>query len=288
MNGDHSYYPPRAKWYSGLYRLWYDLRRVLHLERIQMPVGLGPGSVFLGLVLPGHAFAAFGRKTIGRAFLFAYGLALLVFFATLGYSPASVAFGLMISAHASSVAYLMIRWFQPPTFGTRLGIALLTLLAVGLLVYLPALGIVRNHYLIPLRIGEQVVVTRQGGDPAKVQRGDWVAYEIRGGGVPGGVYVAAGYAIEAVLAVAGDKVKFTPQACLVNGRTLPRQNLMPKEGELVVPEKTWFLWPRLDIRNRNVNPEQITATMLRVALVGHDQYVGRPYRYWFGRRQITP
>jgi hypothetical protein len=61
---------------------------------------------------------------------------------------------------------------------------------------------------------------------------------------------------------------------------------MPAEGEWVVPEKTWFIWPNLAISGHGATPESaVSAAMQRTALVSEPQLVGKPFKHWFGRRQ---
>jgi hypothetical protein len=61
---------------------------------------------------------------------------------------------------------------------------------------------------------------------------------------------------------------------------------MPTAGSVVVPEKHWFVWPELAIlQNRNVSEADIANTMLMMATVPETNYIGRPFKRWFGRRQ---
>jgi hypothetical protein len=62
---------------------------------------------------------------------------------------------------------------------------------------------------------------------------------------------------------------------------------MPGAGGFVVAEKTWFIWPRLDINRRGGVPEaDVSAAMQQVAMVSEEQFIGKPFKHWFGRRQI--
>ena len=80
------------------------------------------------------------------------------------------------------------------------------------------------------------------------------------------------------------------QAALRQSATLlafPRQAHMPSRGELVVPEKHWFLWPNLAINlHGNISEATADATLLRLALVGEEQFVGKPFERWLWRRQV--
>lgn len=285
MGDDSSIYcPPRAKWYSPISTLGYGLRRVLHLDLIRMPGGMSAPDSVLSFLVPGYSFIALGLRTVGRAVMIAYAVAAMVFLVALGYALADIAFGLMIAVHATSLSYLFIRWLEASTFSSRLGAACATLVATGFLLYLPAVKVMQSYFFLPLRVGEKVLVVWRGGDPSTVRRGDWVACRIRAE-AENRVIVSGGYVVQPVLGVAGDTVRFTSSACEIKGRPTLRQHLMPEAGGWVVPEKMWFIWPRLAINNRNVNEAQISAILERLAQVGHDQYIGRAFRHWFGRRQ---
>ena len=57
-------------------------------------------------------------------------------------------------------------------------------------------------------------------------------------------------------------------------------------GEVIVPEKNWFIWPEFAISNRgNTAEAAISTAMLRLATVSDTQFVGKPFKRWFWRRQ---
>src|SRR5206468_3177170 len=117
------FYPPRARWYSGLYYPWFRLRRALHLESIHLPAGISFRQFVLGLLIPGYAFFANGRWVLGWVFLCLYGVAAVVFIVALGYQIASLSFGLMIASHTSSIVFLEGYWLRDSPFRSRLGMA---------------------------------------------------------------------------------------------------------------------------------------------------------------------
>ena len=85
---------------------------------------------------------------------------------------------------------------------------------------------------------------------------------------------------------AGDRVRFKAETIEVNGVASPRRAHMPTAGELVVSEKNWFIWPQFDISNRGNTAETvISAMMVRLATVSEEQFVGKPFKRWFWRRQ---
>jgi hypothetical protein len=63
---------------------------------------------------------------------------------------------------------------------------------------------------------------------------------------------------------------------------------MLAEGGLVLPEKTWLIWPSLRTVTRyNASEYDIGKTVLRMAQVHREQIIGKPFRHWFWREQ-TP
>jgi hypothetical protein len=123
-----------------------------------------------------------------------------------------------------------------------------------------------------------------------VQRGDRLLYSIGGNETyhgHGGVWVQPGFGWGPVLAVAGDTIRFSTNAFFINGQEQPRLPHMPTTGEVLVPEKHWFIWPELDISGHgNVGEANISAIMLQMATVSQEQFIGKPFKRWLWRRQI--
>lgn len=86
----------------------------------------------------------------------------------------------------------------------------------------------------------------------------------------------------------GDVVRFRPEDFQVNEQIFPRQKYMPTNGELVVSKKQWFAWPRFAIQNNRVPETEIENVMLTYSLISKEQIVGKPFKRWFGRRQVLP
>jgi hypothetical protein len=64
---------------------------------------------------------------------------------------------------------------------------------------------------------------------------------------------------------------------------------MPSDGEWVVPENHWLIWPNLDISGHgNVGEARISSAMMNLASVNEDQFLGKPLARWFWRKQILP
>ena len=100
------------------------------------------------------------------------------------------------------------------------------------------------------------------------------------------VYVEGGFGWGPVLAVAGDRVEFSTNHLIINGRAGSLLAHMPAVGELVVPEKHWFVWPEFEmVGHGNVGEANISAMMMELATIFESQFVGRPFKHWFGRRQ---
>ena len=290
-----AYYPPRARWYGRVFLPWFKLQRALHLEQIHLPSGFTAQQTILSLLLPGYAFFANGRPALGWLFAGIYVVAAVLFIVALGYQLGSLGFGLMISAHASSIIFLEGCWLRSLTqFGYRLALAVVTLLAVWLAVYAPVIGFAERHFIMPLRVRGHVVVMQRVSAPRNIRNGDWVMYSLQSHSLGnahregGAVWIQAGLGWGPVLALAGDRVEFSTNSFAVNGVAQPLRPHMPTSGGLVVPEKHWFVWPEFDINGHgNVSEANLSAIMLQMATVSEIEFIGKPFKHWFGRRQIT-
>jgi hypothetical protein len=244
----------------------------------------------LALAVPGFAFLSSGRRALGVSVLLAYAFCLVSYLAALGYAVGNIAWGLAISLHAMSVIYLEGHWLGQARFRIRLGLAFCTLLAFWGLLYAPLLGYAERHWLLPLRLADRVIIVNLASRTTDLKRGDLVAYRIEseshGGNHEGAVYLQAGFGIERILGLPGDHVRFTKDSVLISGQVFPRAPHMPAEGEWVVPEKTWFIWPKFGISGHGVPETAVSAAMQRAALVSEPQLVGKPFKHWFGRRQL--
>ena len=119
---DSPYYPPRARWYSSIFRFWHAARRRTHLDQIHLPEGISLPAFLASLLVPGLAFIVRREKLIGRAILVSYGLLAIILVLWLGYPAANIAFGLMLSVHVTSINFLLQPWLA----GTRFGFAFQT------------------------------------------------------------------------------------------------------------------------------------------------------------------
>ena len=263
-------------------------RRRLALNHIRLPPQVTSREFFVSLLVPGYAFWARAPRHWGIAALVASGLFLLTFVVELGQPVGNVAFGLLLSLHSTGVVYLL----EPSLAGRRLGFRILVscaaMAALYLFLYRPGRNFVENHWLMPLRIHNRVVVVQRFTSPQRVHRGDWIAYSLS---EHFGDHIIAmgGYGFGEVLAVAGDRVRFSETACEING--VPRSLLphMPTSGEIIMGEKTWFIWPDITVGGGHgcVGDSALAATMLQMATVEEQQFVGKPFKRWFGRRQVV-
>ena len=289
---ESEYYPRRARWYSFLFSPWFAVQRRLHLEKIRLPAGVSTAQFLLSLMIPGYALIANGRKTIGWLFVTAYCVSAIVFIVALGYQIGGIGYGLMISAHASSIIFLEGLWLQKQwEFQLRLALAAGTLLIVWLAIYSPMIGFVQEHWVMPLRLHGHVVVVRHMNTPGKIIRGDRVMYSLDATHNAlvhnEAIYVQGGYGWGPVLGIAGDRVEFSTNTFIVNGESHTLMPHMPTSGEFVVPEKHWFIWPEFEMLGHgDVGQARISAMMLELATVPESEFVGRPFKRWFGRRQI--
>jgi len=221
-------------------------------------------------------------------------LLLLIFIVFLGFTAGNLAFGLLISLHCSGFVYGCSPLLAGEPFPRRLSFTFLSLLAIGMTLYLPARHLVQQYCLTPLRMHDQVIVVERLVSARNVQRGDWIAYDLsdQSTGDPhhgGAVWVREGMSLGPVLAVAGDVVAFSAGSYSVNGVARNSLPHMPATGGFTVPEKHWFIWPNLDISGHGyVGEASISAALVQLADVGETQYFGKPFHRWFGRKQILP
>jgi len=281
------YYPPRARWYAPLLGVGGALRRRLALDRARWSQSLRFSGLLASLLVPGLAFYLRGPRAWGRLALAVCFFLLLLFFVEIGYPAGNMAFGLLLSMHATGTLYLCESSLAGVRFRTRILLSMALLFALAGLLYLPARNLMETHLLQPLRVNDRVVVVRKAGLLSSVKRNDWIAYSIAGN-TDHAAYVQAGLGLGPVLAVGGDRVRFTKAGLEVNGAPRPRQAHMPESGEWVVPEKHWFVWPEFDISGHGNLPEAtLSATLLQMATISEEQFAGKPFKRWFWRRQIS-
>jgi len=287
------YYPPRARWYGRFFYLGLATRRRLALDRIHLPKETTFGGIILGILIPGLAVYIRGPRLWGQIALSACAIMFLLFIVWLGYPFGNLAFGLLISIHTSGFAYYCSPVLREKEFFARVGLTLALLMAFGLLFYAPLRIIIQDRWLMPMRRNGHVVILEKSASAGAVKRGEWVLYSLPGRlagnahGEGGAVWVQSGFGFGPVLATAGDRVSFGTNSFAVNGFEQLRLPHMPQGGDLIVPEKKWFIWPDYGISGHgNVGEAVISATILQLATVPEDQFVGKPFKRWFWRKQI--
>ena len=286
------YYPPRARWYSRAFYPLFAFRRALHLERIRLPIGFTLGQFLLSLLLPGFSLLVNGRKKVGVAFVGLYVASLICFVVWIGFQVSAWSYGLLISIHASSIIFLESCAFRNKyEFPMRFAAAVATLLVVWLAIYRPITRFIEAHWVIPVLVQNKVMVVQRIHSGAKLHRGDILFYRMSSAGTGdahrgGAVVVRDGFGLGPVLAIGGDRVGFSTNAFTVNAVARPLLPHMPTAGEMVLAEKQWFIWPALDINmHGNIGEAAISSMMSQLAVVTEDQFIGKPYRTWFWRRQ---
>jgi len=210
----------------------------------------------------------------------------VLFVVGLGHPVGNLAFGLLLSTHVSGLVYVLEPWLAGSRFRVRLMFSGVVLFLLGALVYLPLRNLIQDELLMPMQARGRVVVVHRATNLAALPRGAWIAYTTDGSRAPG-VYIQDGFGLGPILALPGDRVRFTQSAFEVNGVPQPLQDYMPKAGEWVVPEKHWFVWPEVAISGHGNTPASaITSTLLRMGTITENRFVGRPFKRWFGRRQL--
>ena len=291
MNKETSpYYPPRAGWSRHLYSAAYSARRHLHLENLHLPrlaIHVSLKRAALCLLLPGYSFYDAGWRRIGLGFALGWLVAGAVFLMWLGYTAASIAFGLMMSFHVSGVLHFLNRISPSSSVLRRLALSIAILFVVGQLIYGNGLNWFQSHLFMPLEANGKIYIVNPRVRPTVLHRGDWLAFRVeRTGG--GAVYIRGGFVLDRVIAEPGDTVEFGSAEFSVNGESRARLPLMPTGGLLTIPEKTWLVWPSLrTVQRNNVSDDVIASTVLQMAHVGRDQMTGKPYRRWFWRKQTS-
>lgn len=236
-------------------------------------------------MVPGLGFYVRGEKRWGKALVCCGAVLAMSFLIWIGYPLANVAFGLLLSLHVSSFLFLFKPLMAETRLPFRVALSLALLIVISQMVYAPLRHQLQEHWVMPLRAKGTVVVVHKGSDLRSVKCGEWIAYSLseRAGE---GLSVAGGFGLGPVLAVAGDHLQFKPEGLEVNGILQPPLAHLPSGGEIVVPEKHWFLWPELSITGHgHLGEPNISSAMLQLAIVSEAQFVGKPYRWWFWRRQ---
>jgi hypothetical protein len=248
---------------------------------IDMPVAI----FILCLLVPGFSFHEAGWKRIGSAIALAWLAGSCVFLLFLGYAAANAAFGLMMSLHVSSVLHLLNRLAPGMGILRRLVLSLAVLFVVGQLIYAAGLHWFENHLFMPLQTGGKVYVVNRLRSVETLRAGDLVAFYAERTTLDR-VYIREGYVLDRILAGPRDEVQFGSGQFRVNGVAATSKEMMPHSHSLIIPEKTWLIWPSLTtITRNNVGEDAMARSVLRMALVSREQIIGKPFHHWFWRDQ---
>lgn|ERR1017187_975481 len=258
-----SYYPPRARWYGRVFYLGIAVRHLLALDRIRLPQEMVFRELAGVFFIPGLAVYLRGPRRWGQAAMAGCALLFLVFIVRLGYPAANFAFGLMLSIHTTGLVYYCSPWLIHEPFRSRIFFTIGMMLALGLFFYMPLRSTIQNHWLIPLRVGDRVMVVSVGTKPESLKRGDWAAFRSspNGGG-------EAGFVLGPVLGLGGERV-----------------------DSLEVPENHWLMRAEF-VRNYTHEPFGLFATqggiVQQMVILSREEFIGRPFNRWFFRKQILP
>ncbi len=281
-----SYYPERASKWRLAFRN-YRLRRWLHLDRLAEFKSrrwlFGTLSLFvpsLGFWSRWHWKIA-GRISAGTVALF------WLFLIFLGTSISTIAFGLILAIHVTGVVILIRDYLAQTQLGSRLVLIVLLILGLSLFLYRPAWNLLQTRLFMPLDVNGRSMVVNCMDNFRSMKRGDWVVFSVEGQ-TGGQVVMRAGYGASPVYGVPGDHVRFTRVACVVNGIPRERRPYLPVSGEIVVPREMWFVWPEYIVHYPGrANESAVTDLIMNEALVSRSELVGRPFKRWFLRKQIS-
>lgn len=288
------FYPPRARWSGVIFSLGDIVRRRLALDRLAMPRTMKIGELIAGFFVPGLAVWLRGPRLWGRAAMAGGAMLFVNFIVWLGYPFANFAFGFLISLHSTGFVYYCTPLLANESFRSRLAFTVMTLLALGLIIYVPLRSVIQNHWLTPLRMNGQVFVVHHVSKPDHIRRGDLVAYfldeDAVGQNYHGGtVLLRNSVSLGPVLALPGDVVCFSGNSFTVNGIRQASLPHMPVAGEITVAENHWFIWPNLGISGHgDVGEARISSALLGLSNVAQKNFVGKPFQRWFWRKQILP
>lgn len=263
-----------------------------------VPTDLPLGQLLLGFWVPGYSFRLDGTVLPAWLILGGWCLGLFTFlllmtappmrFLAFQLEPAYLAFGLMIALHATSANYLVMRVWQLVEFARRVLAAVLVTAFLIFIVYFPAWGLVQRNLFKPVEAGGTRIVVNPRASAATIQRGDLVLYWIQYS-YAGGVIMNQGYELQPVLGLPGDRIRFGGRVFWVNDERHPIRPEMPADGELMVPDKHWFIWPELQTGGHGGDlAAQRQAAYLKLALVAHGNLAGRAYQRWFFWKQTLP
>lgn len=263
----------------------------LRLPSVTMPVQLPLWKCFLAFLVPGLALSMAEFPRLLRAWGFFYGICFILALGCVGYHLAGLAWGLMVGLHAMGILFLSTQKGWRPGFYYRCtGILAITGL-LQCLIYGPIRSSIEAHGIMPVLTENGVVVLSRLVRPQDVKRGEVIGYRIPERSefaLRHEVILEAGIGLERVIGLPHDLIVFGPTYFEVQGVAFTNLVGMPTSGEFVVPSHHWFIWTSFRQYARHVSAQQIDAVRFEVASVDFDHFLGKPFKSWFGIRQILP
>lgn len=305
-SSDSSYYPPRAgrgrmSATSGV-RFERLKNRFAHvMRRLPSPPAFGILSFrdgVLSVLVPGYAYVAMGRWQIGLIMAAVWILAMVLLLVFLA-NPTLRAWclGTLASTHTSGLALAILRTREldpdlpPPTVVHRIGLPLALWAIAAAVLYWPLDGLLNDTFARVVLVDGRNIIVNPRVEPEDLVRGDTILYRSEGTRRGGGemqVLMRGGLYWGVVIGLPGDRIQFTTNGVVVAGRSRPPEAYMPMTGAVAIPRDTWFAWPRMLQRAAGAaSPDVITQAFLDQAQITRAEFVGRPYRRWFFRRQET-
>ena len=291
MKGQSEFYPPRAApWPIFFRRFWFAMPSWIKFFFSKFYLrDCSPWNGVLSVLLPAYVFKVFGYRKIALLLAIAYCIAFCAYIFWVGYFAFPLA--VMISIHVSSAAYLCKRLTPDSSLSLRLLTSLSLFVMLYSLVYKP-INSQLEKILMPLEVGNKIIVINRLASLAKIKRGEIIAYRINNGSSGthnSALAVRSGFGISPVLAIPGETIHFFPKEIEVSGEKRPAQSYMPLQGEIAMAEKQWFVWPEVNIAgNRVASFDQISSTLRQYAVISEKEFIGKPFEHWFWKRQILP
>lgn len=288
------YYPPRARWYAPFFYFTRTIRLVSALDRIHFLENTSWRGLFGCLLVPGMGFYLHGPRLWGKVAMGTCAFLFLIFIVWLGYPIANLGLGMIVSIHVSSIIYYCSPFANRWELKRRLLFSVTVLIAVGFGLYSQLRNVIQDHWLTPVSQNGHIIVVAKTASADKVRRGDDIAYMLSGyylsNHMGSGRTGESRLGLGPVLAVAGDTVIFSNDSFSVNGVSQLRLSHMPQSGAFLVQPNHWFIWPIMNLVSTQdrwaPGEDEVSSAMLQLSDVSKSQYIGKPLKHWFWRKQI--
>lgn len=269
----------------------------MSFARKLVPDGIPLTRLLLGFWVPGYSYFLFGAAWVAWLIIGGWFLGLATYIMLLNappfvgggfqIDPAYLAFGLMISLHATSASHLIVQIWHYEEFRERLLVGITVTGFMIFLVYFPAADFIHSRMFTVVSVGGSRVVVNPRVSAESVRRGDVVFYQIPAYN-SGQLHVREGAGLGKVLGVQGDMIRFEGKYFYVNGIRQLSRSEMPQTGEVAVPKDHWFIWPEFNTMMHGNLEGQRQEAFMHLAMVGRMQFEGRPYSWWLFGKQLLP